>query len=352
MNLVLDYLGFVLKNPIIASASPLTSSVESVAELERAGVSAVVLRSLFAEQIELAHGPSRGGFGRDSTALGYFPRCDCDVAGPEGYLDLIRAVKKAVRIPVIASLNGAGPGEWIQYAHRMEEAGADAIELNLYHIPTDIHQSGESVEQMYLDTVRAVRESIWIPMSVKIGPYFSSVANMAARLSKVGVQGLTFFNRFYQPDIDLERGELHARNLVLSQSEEIQLPLRWIGLLYNRLPVDFVLTGGVHTHIDALKAVAAGSSAVMIASELIRNGPERVGEILSDMNAWLTTHRYYSLRHLQGTLCQQSVMDPTGAERASYARTIKTADVTHIRRPRTPSVKQLGPADVTMGDAI
>lgn len=327
VDLSTSYLGLTLKHPVVPSASPLSDSFDKVRRLEDAGAAAVVLYSLFEEQIVgeshlLDHYLS---YGSESFAesLSYFPEMDSYNVGPGGYLDLLRKAKSAVQIPIIASLNGVSTGGWVEYARMIQEAGADALELNIYYVATDPALPGAEVEQMYLDVVRDVKSSISIPLAVKVGPYFSSFANMAMKLSKIGADALVVFNRFYQPDFDLERLEV-APNLALSSPWEMRLPLRWVSILYGRVPVDLAITSGVHTYEDVLKGVMAGASATMMASELLRHGPNRIGLIVQELAAWLDEHEYHSLRQAQGSMSQQNVAEPAAFERANYMKMLQS----------------------------
>jgi dihydroorotate dehydrogenase (fumarate) len=327
MDLSTTYLGLNLQHPVVPSASPLSQSLDGIRRLEDAGAPAIVLYSLFEEQIEgeshlLDHYLN---YGSESfaEALGYFPELDNYNVGPDAYLNLIRNAKAAVNIPIIGSLNGASPGGWIEYARDLQEAGADALELNLYQIATDPMISGAAVEQSYLDVVRAVRAELSIPLAVKVGPYFSAFANMAYRLSVAGADGLVIFNRFYQPDFDLEQLAV-TPNLVLSSRHELRLPLRWTAILYGRIAADLAITSGVHTHEDVLKGLMAGAKVTMMASELLRNGVGRIGEIVADLSRWLEEHEYESVRQLQGSMSQQHVADPAAFERANYMKVLQS----------------------------
>ncbi len=327
IDLTTRYLGLDLAHPLVPSASPLSQTLDGIRRLEDAGASAVVMYSLFEEQIEheslsLDHFLSYGAESH-AEALSYFPEPQAFNVGPGGYLDLIRDAKGAVDIPIIGSLNGASPGGWTHYAKLIEEAGADALELNIYHIPTDPAVSGEDIERKYLDILRDVREMVRIPLSVKLSPYFSSMANMAQRLVRSGADGLALFNRFYQPDFDLEELEV-GPHLVLSSSEELRLPLRWVAMLYGRVTADFALTSGVHTHTDVLKGLMAGASVTMMASELLRNGVWRITDILEDMQAWMLEREYVSVAQLKGSMSQQHVADPEAFERANYMKTLQS----------------------------
>ncbi|MDR3707284.1 MAG: dihydroorotate dehydrogenase-like protein [Capsulimonadaceae bacterium] len=327
MNLETTYLGLKLKNPIVAAASPLSASVDGVKRLEDAGASAVVLPSLFEEQIqaesqELDYYLSYGTES-NAEALDFFPEAAEYRVGPTDYLNLIRGAKESVEIPVIASMNGVSRGGWMRYAKLMEQAGADALELNVYFVATDPTLSGAEVEMMYQESVRAVRESVSIPLSVKIGPFFSSLPYVARSLSKAGADGLVLFNRFYQPDLDLDKLEV-IPNLQLSTPSDLRLPLRWIAILYGRLAVDLALSGGVHSHLDVLKGLMSGASVTQIASELLANGPGRIGEILTSLNAWLDEFEYESIIQLRGSMSQRNVAETAAYERANYMKVLNS----------------------------
>jgi dihydroorotate dehydrogenase (fumarate) len=327
VDLSTTYLGLKLKHPVVPSASPLSDGMDRIRRLEDAGASAIVLYSLFEEQIVgeshlLDHYLS---YGAESfaEALDYFPEMDSYNVGPGGYLDLIRRAKEATDIPIIASLNGVSTGGWVEYARMMEEAGADALELNIYYVATDPAMSGADVEQMYLDVVHDVRSNLRIPLAVKVGPHFSSFANMAMKFAKVGASGLVVFNRFYQPDFDLEQLEV-VPNLALSSAWELRLPLRWVSILYGRVPVDFAITSGVHTYEDVLKGVMAGASATMMASELLRNGVQRINLVVHEVERWLEEHEYVSISQAQGSMSQRNVAEPAAFERANYMKVLKS----------------------------
>ena len=327
VDLSTTYLGLKLKHPVVPSASPLSDGMDRIRRLEDAGASAIILYSLFEEQIVgeshlLDHYLS---YGAESfaEALDYFPEMDSYNVGPGGYLDLIRRAKEATDIPIIASLNGVSTGGWVEYARMMEEAGADALELNIYYVATDPAMSGADVEQMYLDVVHDVRSNLRIPLAVKVGPHFSSFANMAMKFAKVGASGLVVFNRFYQPDFDLEQLEV-APNLALSSAWEMRLPLRWVSILYGRVPVDFAITSGVHTYEDVLKGVMAGASVTMMASELLRNGVQRINLVVHEVERWLEEHEYVSISQAQGSMSQRNVAEPAAFERANYMKVLKS----------------------------
>lgn len=328
MDLRTKYLSLDLKNPLVASASPLSRDLVNIRRMEDSGAAAVVLYSLFEEEInQESHALDRylsEGTESFAEALTYFPEAPTYRAiGPDAYLEHIFRAKQAVGIPVIASLNGVSTGGWIRYAKEMEGAGADALELNIYYVPTRVDLSGAEVEQIYVDLVRDVRASVHIPIAVKLSPYFSSTANMMHRLSEAGADGLVLFNRFYQPDLDLENLEV-IPNLILSKSDEMRLPLRWIALLYGRVAADLALTTGVHTAQDALKAIAAGANVAMMTSEILLNGIGRFGEILREMSLWLEEREYLSIEELHGSLSQINVAAPAAFERANYIQIVRS----------------------------
>ncbi len=327
VDLSTTYMGLKLKHPVVPSASPLSESLDKIKRLEDAGAAAVVMYSLFEEQIVgeshlLDHYLS---YGAESfaEALDYFPEMDSYNVGPHAYLDLLRRAKESVSIPVIGSLNGVSTGGWVEYARMIQEAGADAIELNIYYIPTDPAMTGAEVEQMYLDVVHDVKSNISIPLAVKVGPYFSSFANMAMRLSKAGADGLVIFNRFYQPDFDLERLEV-VPNLTLSSAWELRTPIRWVSILYGKVPVDFAVTRGVHSYEDVLKGVMAGANVTMMASELLRNGVNRIGTVVQEVTQWLEDHEYRSLQQARGSMSQRNVAEPAAFERANYMKVLQS----------------------------
>ncbi len=327
INLSTTYMGLTLENPIVPSASPLSQSADHICRLEDAGAAAVVMYSLFEEQIthesrQLDHYLS---YGSDSFAesLSYFPSMAAYNIGPEEYLNLISRAKRVVDIPIIGSLNGISSGGWIDHARKIEQAGADALELNIYYIPTDIGMPGAEVEQMYLDVVGDVKRSVSMPVAVKLSPYFSATANMAYRLAEAGADALVLFNRFYQPDFDLENLEV-VPHLVLSNSHDLRLPLRWVAILYGRVAVDLAITSGVHTYEDVLKGLMAGAKVTMMASELLQNGLGRIDEILRGMLIWLEEHEYESVAQMQGSMSQQNITEPAAFERANYMRVLQS----------------------------
>ncbi len=325
MTLTTNYLGMVLKNPIVASSSPLSQNLDSIRRLEDAGAAAVVMYSLFEEQItfDSFYVDYFLNSGTDSyaEALSYLPELRSYDVWPDEYMNLISRAKGAVDIPIIGSLNGISPGGWTDYAALIAEAGADAIELNVYYIPTDGDQLGSEVEDNYLDILREVKSTVAIPVAVKLSPYFSSTANMAKRLVDEGADALVLFNRFYQPDIDLETLEVVPR-LVLSNSSELRLPLRWVAILYGRLLADLAITTGIHTSADVLKALMAGAKVTMMASELLQNGIGRINVILEEVRRWMEEHEYESVAQMTGSLSQQHCPEPAAFERANYMKVL------------------------------
>jgi dihydroorotate dehydrogenase (fumarate) len=325
MSLATNYLGLVLKNPIVASSSPLSHSVDSIRRLEDAGCSAVVMYSLFEEQITFdsfyVDHYLRNNANSFAESLSYFPEMESYNVWPDEYLRLIRRAKESVDIPIIGSLNGVSIGGWTNYATLIEDAGADALELNVYYLPTSVDLTGQEVENMYVDLLRQVKRSVTIPVAIKLSPFFSSTANMAKRLVDEGANGLVLFNRFFQPDLDLETLEVAPR-LVLSGSDELRLPLRWVAILYGRVLADLAITTGVHTSEDVLKGLMAGAKVTMMASELLQNGLRRVKEILDEIESWMSEHDYFSVAQMIGSMSQQHCAEPAAFERANYMKTL------------------------------
>ena len=327
MDLTTTYLGMKLKNPIVPSASPLSQTVDSIRQMEDVGAAAVVMYSLFEEQIvreteALDHYLSYNKY-IYAESTDFYPEIYEFNTGPEEYLDLISAAKHAVDIPIIGSLNGISTGGWTEYAERIQEAGADALELNLYYIPTDITITGAEVEQMYLDVVQLVKRTVTIPLAVKLSPYFSSTANMAHRLATAGADALVMFNRFYQPDLDLDSLEV-VPSLVLSTDYEMRLPLRWVAILYGKVQADMAITSGVHTYEDVLKAMMAGANIAMMASELLMGGIERIPAILEEISIWMEENEYDSITQMRGSMSQQNVDFPAAFERANYMKILQS----------------------------
>jgi len=319
------YLGLDLANPIVPSASPLGQRIETLRGLQDAGAAAVVLPSLFEEQIEheelQIHGVLESGTDSYAEALTYLPELEDYNTGSDAYLRHVEATKRELRIPVIASLNGISLGGWTGQAKRIQEAGADALELNVYFIAADPDEPGEAVEQRYLDLVEAVRSEITIPLAVKIGPFFSSVGHMARRLLDAGADGLVLFNRFMQPDIDLEELRVDP-TIKLSTSDELRLPLRWIAILHGRVEASLAATTGIHTSADALKLLLAGADVVMMASALLHEGPEHVAVVLREIEAWMTEREYVSVTQLRGSMSQANIPNPVAFARANYAQLV------------------------------
>lgn len=325
MDISTTYLGLKLQNPLIAAASPFTHSLDGVRRLEDAGLGAIVLHSLFEEQLmaeatELNYLMSQGSESF-AEALSYFPKPDHFVLGPEEYLKLVRDAKQAVKVPIIASLNGFTPGGWIDYSRKLQQAGADALELNIYYLATDPFQPGELVERNYIEVLKTVRSQVKIPVAVKLSPYFSNLANMARRLDEAGANGLVLFNRFYQPDLDLDKLEVWP-HVELSTSAEIRLPLRWIAILYGRIKCDLAATSGVHTAEDVIKTVMAGASAAMILSALYQHGLGHVKVVLKGIADWMQKMDYDSITQMRGAMSQKSVAEPAAYERANYMKTL------------------------------
>jgi len=322
-----QYLGLELANPVVASASPLTGSVDSLKRLQDAGVGAVVLPSLFEEQIEheemATHNLMLYGAESSPEARGFFPEMAHYDTGADKYLKLVADAGKALSVPVIASLNGHTPGGWTRIAKQIEDAGADAIELNVYFLAADLSDTAAAVEQRYLDLVASVCATTRIPVAVKVAPYFSAMANMAARLVGTGASGLVLFNRFVQPDIMLDELEV-APHLVLSTSDELRLALRWIAILHGRVQASLAATGGAHTPEDVLKLLLAGADCVMVASSLLKHGPQHVGALVRGVEGWMREREYESVAQMKGSLSQRACPDPDAFERANYMKALKS----------------------------
>jgi dihydroorotate dehydrogenase (fumarate) len=331
IDLSTKYLGLKLASPLVVSASPLSRDIDGICRLEDAGASAVVLYSLFEEQlrqeeVDLQYHLS-AGTESFAESLTYFPQPSEFHTGPEGYLNHIRKAKASVSIPVIASLNGSTLGGWTKFAGEMERAGADAIECNSYHIPTDPKLTAEDVEKTYVDIVRAVKNTVTIPVAVKLSPFFSNFTNMAHRLDDAGADALVLFNRFYQPDIDLEELEIRP-NVLLSSQQSLRLPLTWIGILYGRLKAGLAATSGVHTAEDVVKLLMVGANVTMLCSSLMRHGINHLRHLERELREWMEEHEYDSVRQMQGSMSQIKCPDPAAFERAQYMRAVK--GMTHI----------------------
>ena len=326
-DLSTTYLGLNLKNPLVASASPLSKKLERARKLEEAGIAAIVMYSLFEEQIihdslELDHFLNRGS---DSfpEALSYLPDGGMYGISPEKYLNHLAGLKKALKIPVIGSLNGVSKGGWTSYARKIEEAGADALELNVYYIATDLDMTSGDIEDTQVELVAEVKSAINIPLAVKISPFVTSIPNFAKRLVEAGADGLVLFNRFYQPDFDLDELEI-MHSLDLSTSSDLRLPLRWISILHGKLNTDFALTSGVHMHTDVIKSMMAGAKVAMMASNLLHYGEQAIGQILTDLEAWMQEREYESIQQMQGSMSQKSVKEPAAFERANYMKVLNS----------------------------
>jgi len=323
------YLGLALRTPLVASASPLSQEIDGIRRLEDAGASAVVLYSLFEEQLrqesyELEHHLTAG---TDSfaEAASFFPQPRQFRLGPEGYLNHIRRAKEAVSVPIIASLNGSTTGGWTQYAELIEQAGADALECNIYSIPTDPDLTSSAVEQQYLDILRAVKSVVRIPVAVKVSPFFSNMANMARRLEATGANGLVLFNRFYQPDINLEELEIQP-NVLLSTPQALRLPLTWIGILYGRIRASLAATSGVHGPEDVVKLLMVGADVTMLCSTLLRNGISHLRYIEQGLLEWMEKHEYDSVQQMKGSMSQIRCPNPSAFERAQYMKAVKSVE--------------------------
>jgi len=327
------YLGLQLKNPLVASASPLSEKVETARQLEESGVSAIVMYSLFEEQIiheslELDYYLERGTYAY-AEALTYFPDVGRYALAPDKYIDRIRELKRNLNVPIIASLNGASLGGWVKYAQKIEDAGADALELNIYYLATDPNVTGVELEDRYVQLVQSVRSSVRIPLAVKLSPFFTALSHMAQRLVEAGANGLVLFNRFYQPDFDLETMEV-VPNLTLSRPEELRLPLRWIAILYGRVKADLALTTGVHSGGDIAKSILAGAAVAMTTSAVLLHGAKHAVTMLAELQQWMEEHEYASVAQMRGAMSQQSVTEPAAFERASYAKVLSSFDLNAI----------------------
>jgi dihydroorotate dehydrogenase (fumarate) len=324
-DLSTTYLGLKLKNPLVASASPLSKKIDRAKKLEEAGIAAIVMYSLFEEQIiheslELDHYLNRG---TDSfpEALSYLPDGGMYAVKPEKYLSQVAGLKKALKIPIIGSLNGVSKGGWTDYARKIEEAGADALELNMYYIATDVDMTSSDIEDTQVELVAEVKSAITIPLAVKISPFVTSIPNFVKQLVDAGADGLVLFNRFYQPDFDLDELEI-VHSLDLSTSSELRLPLRWISILHGKVDADFALTSGIHTHQDVIKSMMAGAKVAMMASSLLHNGEQVIGPMLNDLEAWMKEREYESIQQMQGSMSQNAVKEPAAFERANYMKVL------------------------------
>jgi dihydroorotate dehydrogenase (fumarate) len=333
VDLTTTYLGLKLKNPLVASSSPLSEKVENVKRLEEAGVSAIVMYSLFEEQViheslELDYFLNQGTESY-AESLTYFPEMGKYTLAPDKYIEKLEKAKKAVNIPVLGSLNGVSTGGWIKYARKIEDAGADGLELNLYYLPVDIDMTSNLLEDTYLRLVNDIRSAVKVPLAVKLAPFITALPNFAKRLADAGANALVLFNRFYQPDIDLENLEV-VPNLVLSDSDELRLPLRWIAILYGKVKIDLGLTSGIHTAEDVLKAMMAGANVAMSTSAILKNGYKAVPAILKGMEDWMIAHEYESVKQMRGSMSQGAVKDPAAFERANYMKVLNSFNPDYI----------------------
>jgi dihydroorotate dehydrogenase (fumarate) len=330
IDLSTTYLGLKLKNPLVASSSPMCEEVANIRRMEDAGAAAVVLPSLFEEQINLDSEELDRAISAaeelSAEGTSHFPDMTGYNRGPEQYLNHIRKAKEAVKIPIIASLNGVSKGGWMTYAQQMQQAGADALELNIYYIPNDLDTPGAAVEQLYIDLVREMKSSLQIPVAVKLGPYFSSMGNMARRLDGAGANALVLFNRFYQPDFDLEALEV-VPNLILSNPHELLLRLHWIAVLYGNVKADLALTGGVHSATDVIKSMMAGARVAMMTSALLRKGINYLDTLVTEMLIWMDQHEYTSIRQMQGSMSRQSAARTMAFERANYMKVLNSYEM-------------------------
>jgi len=325
MDLTTNYLGLKLRTPLVVAASPLSEDLDNIKRMEDAGAAAIVLYSLFEEQLRQdrleLNQHLQQGTESFAESLSYFPDAEEYRLGPEEYLKHVSAAKKATRIPIIASLNGSSTGGWTEYAKQIQKAGADALELNIYYIPTDMNLTGTEVELTYLEILKAVKAEVTVPVAVKLSPFFSNFANMAKRLDQAGADGLVLFNRFYQPDIELESLEVKP-NILLSTPMAARLPLRWIALLHGRLQASLAATSGIHRASDALKMLMAGADVTMLCSTLLRHGIPQISLIERDLAGWLQEHEYESVKQLKGSLSQKNCTEPAAFERAQYMKAL------------------------------
>jgi dihydroorotate dehydrogenase (fumarate) len=334
VDLATTYLGLNLAHPLMPGASPMVDDLDTVRALEDAGASAIVMHSLFEEQIRQEAREARLLEGHTESfpeAISYLPKPGIFALGPDEYLEQIQRIRGAVAIPVIASLNGTTPQAWVEYARLIQSAGAHALEVNFYYVSTDPLENGEDVERRTVETAEAVKAAVSIPVAVKLSPFYSSFANLASRLDSAGVDGLVIFNRFYQPDIDVETLDI-VPTVRLSDSGELLLRLRWLAILSGRIRASLAVTGGVHTAVDAIKSVLAGAHAVQMVSALLKRGPGHLGKVLSEMRLWLDEHGYESLRQMQGSMSLVKSGDPSTLERSNYMRVLQSWDPDRGRR--------------------
>ena len=327
MDISTEYLGLKLSSPLVPSAGPLSHDIKNIKLMEDSGAGAVVIYSMFEEQIEQEeleiYHHATDNTESFAEALSYFPAQSFFNTGPDEYLEHIQKAKKAVSIPVIASLNGKSHGGWIEYAKKIEQAGADALELNIYRLAADVSKSGAEIEQSYIDIVKEVKKSVNIPVAVKIGPFFSSIAWMADQLDKAGANGLVLFNRFYQPDIDLEKLEV-VPNVLLSTPVAMRLPLRWIAIIYDKIKADLAATSGIYTEQDVLKMIMAGAKVTQMLSCLLKFGIGHISEMTTKLKLWMEENEYESLNQMRGSMSYKNVADPAQFERANYMKVLNS----------------------------
>lgn len=330
MDLTTTYLGLTLKTPLVASASPLSQEIATIKHLEDVGASAIVLYSLFEEQLrrdeQALHHHLSVGTDSFAEANSFFPDHMEYRVGPDGYLEHIRKAKEAVDVPIIASLNASSIGGWTKFARQIEEAGADALELNVYNIPTDADMSSAEVEQTYIDILQSVKATVQIPVAMKLSPFFSNMAYMAKRLDQAGANGLVLFNRFYQPDINLETLEVEP-HVLLSTPQAMRLPLRWIAILYGKIAADMAATSGIHTADDVIKMLMVGANVTMVASAMLKNGVGYLSLLEESLREWLLRHEYESVQQMRGSMSQLRCPDPSAYERAHYMRALTSYHV-------------------------
>lgn len=323
IDLSMNYMGLKLKNPIVASSSYLWEDPRNIKKAEKSGAAAVVLHSLFEEQLEIQQDELNKfllqGTESYAEALTYFPEIKEFKFAPDEYIDLLKQIKSDSEIPIIGSLNGVSDGGWIKYAEKIEESGADALELNIYYIPTDPSINSEKIEENYINLVKSVKQKIRIPLAVKLSPYFTSTPNLLKKIEEAGTDAFVIFNRFYQPDIDIENLEI-TKNLVLSSSDELRLRLRWAAIMYGKIKPDIAITGGIHTSPDVIKSIMAGAKVSMMTSALIKNGIEHIEKTLSEVTDWLSKHEYESMKSIQGLMSQENVLESSAYERANYMK--------------------------------
>ncbi|MEN6377971.1 MAG: dihydroorotate dehydrogenase-like protein [Methanofastidiosum sp.] len=325
IDLSTSYMGLNLKNPIVASPSYLWEDPSNIKKAEKSGAAAVVLHSLFEEQLEIEQMELNRfllqGTESYAEALTYFPEIKEFKFAPDEYIELVKEVKASSEIPIIGSLNGVSDGGWIKYAQKIEQAGADGLELNIYYIPTDISTNSEKIEENYYNLVKSVKQKIRIPLAVKLSPYFTSTPNVLKNIEKAGADAFVIFNRFYQPDIDIQNLEI-TPNLVLSNSDELRLRLRWAAIMYGKVKPDIAITGGVHTGSDVIKSIMAGANVSMMTSALIKNGIGHIEKVLTEVTEWLSKNDYKSIKSIQGLMSQEKVLEPSAYERANYMKTL------------------------------